>query len=324
MKQIGFLSIALYIVVSGGGAGAAHAQDYPTKPVRFVLGLAPGGSTDVVARTVAQKLSETWGQNVLVDNRPGAGGTIGANLVVKAQPDGYTLFVGGFGPNAIAPSLYSKLPYDPYKDFAHVTLMVTLPLAMIVPASSPIAGLKELIEQAKSKPGMLRYGSVGVGSSPHVFIELLNLRAGISTVHVPYKGGPAALTGVLASEVDYAMTSISTALTQLGAGRIRAIAVTSADASPRLPGVPPISSVLPGYEGLEFHGLHAPAKTPKQIVAKLQRDVANVLRRPEVKERLDGLAMDIQASTPEACTAFIRKQIDTWTAVARKANVRAD
>ncbi|MBI4191525.1 MAG: tripartite tricarboxylate transporter substrate binding protein [Betaproteobacteria bacterium] len=322
MKQMIFLTIALYIVVSGGGA--AHAQDYPTKPVRFVLGLAPGGSTDVVARTVAQKLSETWGQNVLVDNRPGAGGTIGANLVVNAQPDGYTLFVGGFGPNAMAPSLYSKLPYDPYKDFAHVTLMVTLPLAMIVPASSPVAGLKELIEQAKSKPGMLRYGSVGVGSSPHVFIELMNLRAEISTVHVPYKGGPAALTGVLASEVDYAMTSISTALTQLGAGRIRAIAVTSANASPRLPGVPPISSVLPGYEGLEFHGLHAPAKTPKQIVATLQRDVANVLRRPEVKERLDGLAMDIQASTPEECTAFIRKQIDTWTAVARKANVRAD
>lgn len=184
--------------------------------------------------------------------------------------------------------------------------------------------IKELIEQAKAKPGMLRYGSVGIGSSPHVFIELMNLRAGISTVHVPYKGGPAALTGLLAAEVDYAMTSISTALAQLGAGRVRAIAVTSANASPRLPGVPPISSVLPGYEGLEFHGLHAPAKTPKHIVAKLQQDVANVLRRPDVKDRLDVLAMDIQASSTEDASAFIRKQIDTWTAVARKANVRAD
>ena len=324
MKQRKLLGILLAIALLSGGAGAAHAQDFPNKPVRFILGLAPGGSTDVVARIVAQKLSESWGQNVLVDNRAGAGGTIGADLVVKAQPDGYTLFVGGFGPNAIAPSLYPKLPYDPDKDFAHVTLMVTLPLAMIVPAASPVAGLKELIEQAKSKPGILRYGSVGIGSSPHVFIELINLRTGSSTVHVPYKGGGAALTGMLASEVDFAMTSISTALAQLTAGRLRAIAVTSAEASPRLPGVPPISSILPGYEGLEFHGLHAPAKTPKHIVTKLQQDVAKVLHRPDVKERLDVLAMDVRASTPEQCAAFIRKQIDTWTAVARKANVRAD
>jgi tripartite-type tricarboxylate transporter receptor subunit TctC len=301
-----------------------YAQQYPNKPVRFVLGLAPGGSTDVIARLVAQKLSEMWGQNVLVDNRVGAGGTIGADLVVKAQPDGYTLFVGGFGPNAIAPGLYSKLPYDPYKDFTHVTLMVTLPLVMIVSASSPATGLKELIERAKAKPGALRYSSIGVGSSPHVFIELINMRAGISTVHVPYKGAPAALTAVIASEVDYSMTSISTALTQLGAGKIRAIAVTSANPTPRLPGVPPVASVLPDYEGLEFHTLQAPANTPKQIVTKLQHDVAIVLHMPDVKQRLDVLAMDVQASTPEQCAAFIKQQIDTWTAVARKANVRAD
>jgi tripartite-type tricarboxylate transporter receptor subunit TctC len=278
----------------------------------------------VIARLVAQKLSEMWGQNVLVDNRVGAGGTIGADLVVKAQPDGYTLFVGGFGPNAIAPGLYSKLPYDPYKDFTHVTLMVTLPLVMIVSASSPATGLKELIERAKAKPGALRYSSIGVGSSPHVFIELINMRAGISTVHVPYKGAPAALTAVIASEVDYSMTSISTALTQLGAGKIRAIAVTSANPTPRLPGVPPVASVLPDYEGLEFHTLQAPANTPKQIVTKLQHDVAIVLHMPDVKQRLDVLAMDVQASTPEQCAAFIKQQIDTWTAVARKANVRAD
>ena len=320
MQRLGLLAAA----VAAFAAIDAHAQAYPNKPVRFVLGLAPGGSTDVVARTVAQRLAEMWGQNVLVDNRPGAGGTIGADLVVKAQPDGYTLFVGGFGPNAIAPGLYAKLPYDPYNDFAHVTLMVTLPLALIVPAASPLGSVKELIDQAKAKPATLRYGSIGIGSSPHVFIELMNLRAGLNTVHVPYKGGPLALTGLLAAEVDYAMTSISTALTQLGAGRVRALAVTSASATPRLPGVPPLSSVLPGYEGLEFHGLHAPARTPKALVSKLQQDVAAVLRRPDVKDRLDVLAMDIQASTPEECAAFIRRQIDTWTAVARKANVRAD
>jgi tripartite-type tricarboxylate transporter receptor subunit TctC len=324
MNRFRFLVIALHIALAGGGASMLHAQDYPNKPVRIIIGLAPGGSTDVIARIVAQGLSETWRQNVLVDNRVGAGGTIGADLVVKAQPDGYTLFVGGFGPNAIAPGLYSKLPYDPYKDFTHVTLLVTLPLALIVSSSSPVTGVKDLIERAKSKPDTLKYGSIGVGSSPHVFIELMNMRAGISTVHVPYKGAVAALTAVLSSEVDYGMSSISTALPQLSTGRIRAIAVTSANATPRLPGVPPIASVLPGYEGLEFHTMHAPANTPKNIVTKLQQDVANVLHRPEVKERLDLLAMDVQASTPEQCDAFIRKQIDTWTAVARKANVRAD
>jgi len=319
-----FVASLLLIASSCCTVCELYAQQYPNKPVRFVLGLAPGGSTDVIARLVAQKLSEMWGQNVLVDNRVGAGGTIGADLVVKAQPDGYTLFVGGFGPNAIAPGLYSKLPYDPYKDFTHVTLMVTLPLVMIVSASSPATGLKELIERAKAKPGALRYSSIGVGSSPHVFIELINMRAGISTVHVPYKGAPAALTAVIASEVDYSMTSISTALTQLGAGKIRAIAVTSANPTPRLPGVPPVASVLPDYEGLEFHTLQAPANTPKQIVTKLQHDVAIVLHMPDVKQRLDVLAMDVQASTPEQCAAFIKQQIDTWTAVARKANVRAD
>jgi tripartite-type tricarboxylate transporter receptor subunit TctC len=325
MNRFKFLAIALHIVaLAGGGAGMLHAQDYPNKPVRIIIGLAPGGSTDVIARIVAQGLSEIWGQNVLVDNRVGAGGTIGADLVVKAQPDGYTLFVGGFGPNAIAPGLYSKLPYDPYKDFTHVTLLVTLPLALIVSSSSPVTGVKDLIERAKSKPDTLKYGSIGVGSSPHVFIELMNMRAGISTVHVPYKGAVAALTAVLSSEVDYGMSSISTALPQLATGRIRAIAVTSANATPRLPGVPPIASVLPGYEGLEFHTMHAPAHTPKNIVTKLQQDVAKVLHRPEVKARLDLLAMDVQASTPEQCDAFIRKQIDIWTAVARKANVRAD
>ena len=323
MKQFSFLTIALYIAVLGGGAGAIHAQDYPTKPVRFV-GLVPGGSNDVVARIVAQRLSESWAQNVIVDNRPGAGGTIAANLVAKAQPDGYTLFVGGFGANVMASSLYSKLPYDPANDFAHVTLMVTFPLVVAVPASSPVAGLKELIEQAKSRPGVLKYGSVGVGSSTHVFLELMNQRAGISTVHVPYKGGPPAVMGLLMAEVDYAIVSVSSALAQLATGKIRALGVTSANATPRLPNVLPISSVLPGYEGLEFHGLHAPAKTPRHIITKLQQEVAQVLGRPEVKERLDGLAMDVFASTPEEFTAFIRKQIDTWTPVARAANMRAD
>lgn len=324
MKRFIFLATALCISVAGGGAGVVNAQDYPTKPVRFIVGLAPGGTTDTAARIVAQGLAASWGQNVVVDNRPGAGGTLAADLVVKAQPDGYTLFVGGFGANAMAGSLYPKLPYDPASDFAHVTLMVTFPNVVVVPVSSPVAGLKELIEQAKSKPGLLKYGSSGVGGSGHVFLELMNLKAGISTAHIPYKGGAPALAGMLSGEVDYALPGVSTALPLLSAGRLRALAVTSANATPRLPNVPPISSVLPGYEALEFHGLHAPSKTPGHIIAKLQQEVAKVLRRPEVKERLDGLAMDVVASTPGEFTVFIKRQIETWAAVGRAANIRAD
>lgn len=315
-------AIALCIVVAS--VGAVHAQGYPTKPVRFVVGFPPGGSTDTVARIVAQKLSENWGHNVVVDNRPGAGGTIAAYLVVKAQADGYTFLVGDFGANAVAGSIYSKLPYDPAKDFAHVTQMVANPLTLVVPASSPVTGLKALIEQAKSKPGMLKYASAGIGTSPHMFAELINVMARINTVHVPYKGGAPALAGVLAVEVDYGMLSVPIAIAHVGAGRIRALGVTSANATPRLPNVPPISSVLTGYEGLNFAGLHTPVNTPKAIISKVYQDVGKVLRNPEVKQRLDALAMDISGSTPEEFAAFIGRQIKTWTAVARAANVRAD
>ncbi len=317
-------AVTFCALVTVFAAITACAQDYPSKPVRFVVGYPAGGSNDTVARVIAQKLTESWGQNVVVDNRAGAGGTIGADQVVKAQPDGYTLFVGDFGPNVVAGSLYAKLPYDPVNDFAHVTQIVSFPLVLLVPAASPATGLKELIEQAKARPGMLKYSSSGVGTSPHLFIEKMNLMANINTTSVHYKGGAPALVGLVAAEVDYTMVSVSTALAQLGTGKIRALGVTSANATSRLPNVPPISSVLPGYEAISFHGLHAPAQTPKIIITKLYEEVSKILRRPEVKERFDGIAMDVSGSTPEEFTAFIRKQVDTWTAVARAANVRAD
>lgn len=323
MKHVG-AAFALCVALGSGGTGVLHAQDYPTRQVSMIVGFAPGGANDTVARIVAQKLAENWGQPVVVINRPGAGGTTAAAQVTKAKPDGYTLFVGEFGTIATAGSLYANPPYDPARDFAHVTLLEVFPLVLIVPASSSVTGVENLIEQAKSKPGMLKYGTPGVGNSPHLFIELMNLRAGISTVHVPYKGGAPALVGVIAGEVDYSMTAISTALAQLKAGRIRALGVTSAEAVPSLPGVPPISSVLPGYEGLNFHGLHAPPDTPRSIIVKIQQEVGRILHRPDVKERLDEMAMNIRASTPEEYAAFIKKQIDTWSAVIRAGNVRAE
>jgi len=324
MKPRISLFSAFYFVVLIAGAAAAYGQSYPTKPVRFIVGTAPGGSTDTIARIVAQELSKSWGQNVVVDNRPGAGATIAADLVAKSQPDGYTLFVGGFGPIAMAGSLYPKLPYDPANDFAHVTLMVSFPNVVVVSDSSAISSLKDLIAQAKAKPGVLKYGSSGVGGSGHVFVELMNLNAGINTVHVPYRGAPLALAGMLSGEVDYVLPAISTALSLLSANRVRALAVTSANTNPRLPNVPTIASTLPGYDALEFHGLHAPIKTPQYIVAKLQHEVSTILRRADVKERLDSLAMDASGNSSEEFSSFIRKQIQVWSKVGRAANVRAD
>lgn len=322
MRNLG-RTLALCAATWIGGTTAAHAQDYPAKTVRLVVGYA-SGANDAVARIVAKGLSDTWGQNVVVENRPGAGGTIAADQVVRAQPDGYTLFVGEFGPNIIAGSLFSKLPYDPATGFAHVTQLVSFPLVVVVPAGSPFVGLQDLIREAKTKPGMLRYSTGGIGSSPHLFIAMMNLMARIDAVPVHYRGGGPALLGLIGGDVEYTMLSVSTALPQLASGRARAIAVTGAGAIPRLPNVPPVSGVLPGYEALAIHGLHAPAKTPKAIVAKLHRNVREVLQRPEVKSRFDDLAMDVSGSSPEEFTAFIQKQITTWTSVAREAQVRAD
>ena len=324
MKHARF-AIALSVAVWASGAGALHAQDYPVKPVRLVVGFAAGGASDTLARIVAQNLTESWGQNVVVDNRAGAGGTIGADMVVKAPPDGYTIFVGDFGPSVLAGSLYAKLPYDPFTGFAHVTQMVSFPLVLLVPAASPLNGVKDLIEQAKSKPEGLRYSSAGVGTSPHMFIELINLMANITTTPIHYKGGAPALVGLVSGEGDFSMVSVSTALAQISAGKIRAIGVTSAKPVARLPNVPPIGNTLHGYDAVSFYGLHAPAQTPPKIVSKLQQEVSKVMRRPEVKERFDGIGMDVvPANTPREFTTFMRQQIDTWTKVAKVANVRAE
>jgi len=315
---------ALCALIAVFTAATALAQDYPARPVRFVVGFTAGGSNDTVARIIAQKLTESLGQNFVVDNRAGAGGTIAADQVVRAQPDGYTLFVGDFGPNVVAGGLYAKLPYDPANDFAHVTQIVSFPLVLLVPGASSAAGAKDLIESAKAKPGVIKYSSSGVGSSPHLFLEKMNLMTQVSTVAVHYKGGAPALVGLVAAEVDYSMVSVSTALPHIGSGKIRALAVTSATANPRLPNVPPLGSVLPGYEAISLHGLHAPLQTPRPVITKLYQEIGKVLRRPDVKERFDGLAMDVAGSSPEEFTSFLRKQIETWTAVVKAANVRAD
>jgi tripartite-type tricarboxylate transporter receptor subunit TctC len=315
------LSAVIPILLQGA---AAYAQDYPAKPIRFIAGYAPGGSTDTVARIVGKALSESIGQQVIVDNRTGAGGTIAADMVAKSAPDGYNVLVGDIGPNAIAATLYTKLPYDAYKSFEHVTLMVTFPLAVVVPAASRITSLQQLIDEARAKPATLTYGSQGVGAPAHLFAELINLMAKVKTVHVPYKGGAPALAGLLAQEVDFAVIAVSTAQANLAAGKIRALAVTSAAPSPRLPGIPPIATVLPGYDAVNFHSLHVAAHTPQAIVEKLQRATVAALHRPEVKSRLDDLSIDVKATTSAECAAFIRKEIDKWGAVVKATGARVD
>lgn len=303
---------------------AAQSADYPNRPIRLIAPFAPGGSTDTVARILAQRLTQQMGQNVIVDNRTGAGGTIGAEFVARAAPDGYTLQIGDFGPNVVAGALYAKLAYDPVKSFTHVSLAVTFPLVLVTPASSPIHGLKDYLERSRSKQSALRYGSAGVGTSPHVFMELLQNMAKIETLHVPYKGGAPAVVGVMAGEVDSAMVAVSTAVSQLGAGKIKALGVTSATPSARLPGVPAISSLVPGYEGLNFHGLHAPAGLSAPIALRLSQEVYKAVRSPESKERLDGLAMDAAGSSPAEYDAFIRQQVKQWVPFVKSAGIRAD
>ncbi len=316
-------AVSLMLLVSAISSVAA-AQAYPQRALRLVVPFAPGGSTDTLARIVGQRLTESLGQAVVVDNRPAGGGVIGADLVAKAQPDGYTSLVGAISTMAIAPALYAKIPYEPLHDFAHAGLWVTFPLALVVPAGSPISHVKGLIDVARVKPGALRFGAQGIGTSSHIFAEWMNSLARIKVIIVPYKGGGPALTGMLSGEVEYAMVAVSTAQTQVFSGKARALGVTSAHPTPHLPNVPAIASVLPGYDALNFHGLHLPRQTPDAIVTRLNVEIVKILKRPDVSEKLNGFAMDIAAGTPAQYRAFIKTQIEQWGPVVKSSGARAD
>ena len=318
-----WLSSAAAIVLVAACA-PSHAQQYPTRAVRLVVPFAPGGSTDVLGRTVAQRLSESLGQPVIVDNRAAGGGTAGSDLVAKANPDGYTLLVGSIATMVFAKALHNHLAYEPMKDFEHIGLWVSFPLALMVPASASATSLRALIEQARARPDTLKHGLQGIGTSSHVFNELMCSLAGVKVINVPYKGGAPALTAVLVGEVDYAMVAVSTALVQVNAGKARALGVTSARSVPSLPNVPPIASVVPGYEALNFHGLHAPAGTPRAVTAKLHDETTKILRRPDVLERLNALAMDVAASSPGEYRAYIKAQIEKWTPLVKASGARAE
>ena len=300
----------------------AQAQSYPVKPVRLVVPFAAGGSTDIIARTVGQKLNEMWGQPVVVDNRPGGSTVIGTDAVAKAPPDGHTLLITP-APFTIVPSLIAKLPYDPARDFEPVTLINTTPLVVVVHPGVPAKSIKELVALAKRKPGALNYGSSGSGGSNHLAGELFNAMAGVKMVHIPYKGNAPALADLVGGHVDVVFNGLTSAMPLIKSGRLRALAVTSLRRSAALSDMPTLDELgLKGFQAVAWNGLTAPARTPKDIVGKLNADVLKVVRSPELAERLKAEGSDPVGNSPDQYAAFLRDEIAKWRKVIRFAGIK--
>ena len=307
----------------------SHAQtttrDYPTRPIRLIVTFPPGGPTDIVARAVGQKIGEAWGQPVVVDNRPGAGGNIGMDLVAKSPADGYTLVLGSFGPMIISPYVYSKLPYDPVKDFAPITLGATSWFFLVVHPSVPAQSVKELIALAKSKPGGLAFSSSGSASPSHLASELLKSVAGINLTHVPYKGGAPAVAAVVGGEVQMAIESPPPIVPQVKAGKLRALGAARPNRSPLLPDVPTVSEAgLPGFHAGSWYGFLTPAGTPKPIIDKLNAEMVKAIRSQELRDRFAAVGAEAVGDKSEEFAAFIRSELKRWEKVVRAAGVKAD
>ena len=301
-----------------------QAQDYPTRPVRFVVPYVPGGGVDFVGRTIAQKLSESWGQQVIVDNRPGGGTNIDSELVARSAPDGYTLLVGGV-PNTANAALYKKLAYDVVKDFSPVILLDTAPNVLAVHPSVPAKSVRELIALAKTRRGALTYASAGIGSSNHLSGELFRTMAGVDIVHIPYKGGSAAVTDLIAGHISMYFGTTPSTMPHVRTGRLRALGVTTAKRTPAAPGVPTIAeSGLPGFEQSAWHGLLAPAGTPEVIITKLHAEVVRALRSPDVAERFAAQGIDVIGSSPAEFAAFIKQDLAKYEKLVKTAGIRID
>jgi len=303
-------------------SAAAGAQAWPTKPVRVVVPFTAGSATDILARTYGQKLQEYWGQSVIVDNRPGAGGTIGTGIVAKSPPDGYTLLVHSAA-YAVNPSIYPDLPFDTLKDFVEIAPLGGQPNVLVVAPSSGIKSVADLIAQAKAKPGTFNYASAGTGSGTHINAEKFKLATGIDAVHVPYKGTPEALTDTMAGRVTYFFSPISAALPQIREGKLVALAVSSAQRSSLLKDVPTIAeSGLPGFDYNLWVGLFAPAGLPPELVAKIAKDVERALASPEIKERFANLGAEPMPMTPAEFRAFTRGDVETSAKIVKAANIK--
>jgi tripartite-type tricarboxylate transporter receptor subunit TctC len=305
-------------------SGAARAADaWPTKPVKILFGFPPASATDFIARTVGEKLSQKWGQAVVIDNRPGAGGNLGSAMAAKEPNDGYTIFFGTVA-NAISTTYYSKLNYDYLKDFTPVSLVATTPLVVVVNPKLPVHDIKELIEYAKAHPGDVNFGSGGPGTSNHLTGELFNAVTGTKMTHIPYKGTPAAYTDLISGRIQVMFDNIASGTPQIKAGTLRAIAVTSPKRAPSLPDVPTVSETLPGFEALSWIAALVPVGTPKDVVAKIHRDLTDVLNMKEVQEKLATQGAIAQPTTPDQLDKWNRDEIAKWAKAIKAAGVKGD
>jgi tripartite-type tricarboxylate transporter receptor subunit TctC len=306
-------------------AGATFAQTYPAKPIRFLVPFPPGGGNDTIARAVGYKLTQALGQQVIVDNRAGAGGIIGAEMAAHSAPDGYTIFLGGVASQAINPVLHAKLGYDPVKDFAPVSLIASAPLVLVVHPSVPAKSVRDLIRLAKAQPGKLNFASNGKGGSSHLAAEMFLMMTATRMVHVPYKGLSPALTDLLSGQVQLMFSSTVAILPQIHAGKLRALGVTGARRTAAMPDVPTIAEAgVPGYETASWYGVLAPAGTPPAIVERLAREIAAIARAPDMRERLAADGADPIGSSPAEFGAHIKRELARWSKVIKEARVEIE
>jgi tripartite-type tricarboxylate transporter receptor subunit TctC len=319
---LGRLALLPMLILAAPGV---WAQAYPAKPVRIVVPFPPGGTSDILARTIGPRLSAEWGQPVMVDNRPGAAGNIAAEHVARAPGDGYTLFITTVGIHAIHPSLYSKLPFDPLRDFTPVTNLVMLPSVLAVHPSIPVRSVKELIALAKKRPGDLSYSSAGSGSQPHLTAELFKTMTGVDLLHVPYKGAAQQLTDLVAGHVALTFATAPSAVPFIKGGQMRAIGVSSGKRASALPDVPTIAEAgVPGYEAVGWNGMVAPANLPAPVLEKLNATVVKAFNLPEVRDRMISLAADPVTTTPAQFGAYIKAEIAKWAKVVKASGARLD
>jgi tripartite-type tricarboxylate transporter receptor subunit TctC len=298
--------------------------EYPEKLVRWIVTMPPGGANDILVRPLAQRLSDAIGQSVIVENRGGGGGLIGAEATVKSPPDGYTVVMLSTA-HAIGATLYSKVSYDLGKDFTHITPLATSATILVVAPSLPVKSVKEMIAFAKARPDQLAFSSAGNGSPTHLAAELFKYMTGVKMTHVPYKGGGPSMVALLSGEVSLSFASISSAIPHVRANKLRALAVASAKRSPSVPELPTISEAgVPGYDADIWYGLSGPAGMPKDVVARLHTDILKVLKSPDIVKQLDQAGFQVRTSTPKQYTAFIRSEVDKWGKVVKAANMHAD
>jgi tripartite-type tricarboxylate transporter receptor subunit TctC len=322
MKLLRYLASTLLVCLPL--AAAAQASDFPNKAIRLVVPFPPGGATDAAARLVAVKMSEHWGQPVLVDNRAGAGGNVGSDLVAKSPADGYTLVMGVTGSHAINTSLYSRMPYDPVTDFVAISQVAVVPNVLVVHPSVPAKNLAELMALAKKEPGKLNYASLGNGTAAHLGMEMLKSEAGVDITHVPYKGSAPAVSDLLGGQVQMMVDGLPSALPHVKAGKLRAIALTSLRRSPSLPDLPTISETYPGFYADAWSGLFAPKGTPQPVVDKLSAEVQRILKLPDVREKLAALGAEPVGSTQAEFAAHVKKEIDKWAKVVKTSGAKVD